>query len=190
MEKYFGLFELKKDADWNDVKKAYRKLVKRNHPDLFQGQAKKSEQEAVMKRLNEAYQALAEHFKKGKKSPVKTDKPDKDKTENDTVLYKKGVEFFGKYQGSISLKFPQYTRFDKESILEKEKNLKEAAKYFKRVLDEFPESDWTFDSEERLNKIAKIMKNLVDKGSNTETLPRDDANFYFNKFRKTFRGED
>ena len=53
---YYEVLGVPKDATEDQLKKAYRKLAKENHPDLHPGD---KECEARFKEINEAYEALA-----------------------------------------------------------------------------------------------------------------------------------
>ena len=188
---YLKLFGLGAEASMNDVKKAFRTLAKRHHPDAFPDESRKQLQQALMARLNEAYRALTEHYRNLDKTipsvPVKEETVTVGK-EKDTRLYKKGVEFFNRYSGSISLKNPGYTDFDTETVEEKRRNLDSARECFRELIRLYPDSDWAYDAEERLKRIDRIMINL-DAREDTNSgkpLPMKDPGFYFDKFRKMF----
>ena len=53
---YYEVLGLKKDASEDDMKKAYRKLAKKYHPDLNPGD---KDAETSFKEINEAYQVLS-----------------------------------------------------------------------------------------------------------------------------------
>ena len=55
-KKYYRILELEYGADFNSIKKAYKKLLKKYHPDLFINKPEKlkSAQE-LTKQINEAY---------------------------------------------------------------------------------------------------------------------------------------
>ena len=55
-KKYYRILELEYGSDFNRIKKAYKRLLKKYHPDLFQNKPEKlkSAQE-VTKQINEAY---------------------------------------------------------------------------------------------------------------------------------------
>lgn len=61
MKDYYEILGLAKDASINEIKKAYRKLAMKHHPDRNQGD-KKSEEE--FKQINEAYGVLSDEKKK------------------------------------------------------------------------------------------------------------------------------
>ena len=55
-KKYYKVLELEYGADFKEIKKAYKRLLKKYHPDLFQNKPEKlkSAQE-VTRQINEAY---------------------------------------------------------------------------------------------------------------------------------------
>ncbi len=57
MKDYYELLELSKNASEDMIKKVFRILIKKNHPDLFEGEEKLKAEEKV-KQLNEAYEVL------------------------------------------------------------------------------------------------------------------------------------
>jgi curved DNA-binding protein CbpA len=142
----FRLFGLTPDASLDDVKKAYRALAKKNHPDLNHND------DETMARINNAYREIIARLKKHGKSPAPA--------ENDYTLYKKGAAIYDRYTGSISLKFKDIT-LDMDKLLEKKRDIEAAREYFARVLNEYPDSDWAYDSEERLKKIEQAFVNLA-----------------------------
>ncbi len=58
---YYEVLEISRDADANEIKKAYRKLALKYHPDRNQGD---KEAEEKFKLVNEAYQALSDPKKR------------------------------------------------------------------------------------------------------------------------------
>lgn len=53
---------LAKDADWDDVRAAYRALAAKHHPDKQKGEAARIKAEKRMKEINAAYATLKLHF--------------------------------------------------------------------------------------------------------------------------------
>ncbi|OHX66249.1 J domain-containing protein [Flammeovirga pacifica] len=63
-DKYYNALEVSKGADFPTIKKAYRKMVKVYHPDLFQGDPKKQEMaQKVTLEINEAYNYFEKKLK-------------------------------------------------------------------------------------------------------------------------------
>ena len=62
-KKYYKILELEYGSDFNSIKKAYKRLLKKYHPDLFQNQPEKikSAQE-VTRQINEAYTYFERKF--------------------------------------------------------------------------------------------------------------------------------
>ncbi len=60
---YYNVLGVKRDASADDIKKAYRKLARKYHPDVNQGD---SAAEAKFKEINEAYEVLGDADKRQK----------------------------------------------------------------------------------------------------------------------------
>ncbi len=58
---YYEILEVSRDADGETIKKAYRKLALKYHPDRNQGD---KEAEEKFKRINEAYEILSDENKR------------------------------------------------------------------------------------------------------------------------------
>ena len=63
MKDYYELLEVSKNASEDTIKKVFRMLIKKNHPDLFEGEEKTKAEEKV-KQLNEAYAILSNKEKR------------------------------------------------------------------------------------------------------------------------------
>lgn len=153
----FEIFGLGPDATLSDVKKAYRKLAKRFHPDRFTDEKEKKEQAAVMARINDAYQELLALFRKGHRPSPKKDTA----AETDTSLYKKGVEIYGRLNIAIALKIGA-KEIDIVTVNAKIEQAQRAEEYFTRLLKTYPDSDWAVDTEERLKDIPKYIELLKE----------------------------
>ncbi|NPV02245.1 MAG: DnaJ domain-containing protein [Brevinematales bacterium] len=145
------------DATPTEVKKAYRALAKENHPDREADPARKRSCEEAMARINTAYKEITAWLKTHKNFPKPPGK--EPPAEDDYSLYKQGVAFCDKHTGSISLKFKDIV-YDMDKLLEKKRDIGRARECFARVLSDYPDSDWAYDSEERLNKIDSAFANL------------------------------
>ncbi len=62
-KKYYKILELEYGSDFSSIKKSYKKLLKKYHPDLFHGKPEKlkSAQE-VTRQINEAYTYFERKF--------------------------------------------------------------------------------------------------------------------------------
>ena len=60
---YYDVLGVSKDSSADEIKKAYRKLAKKYHPDMNPGDA---EAEKNFKEVNEAYDVLSDSDKKAK----------------------------------------------------------------------------------------------------------------------------
>lgn len=63
MKNYYKILQVDKDASPEIIKVAYKLLVKKNHPDLKEGEDKKNAEEKI-KEINEAYDVLSNSVKK------------------------------------------------------------------------------------------------------------------------------
>lgn len=61
---YYEVLGVSKDADEQTIKKAYRKLAMKFHPDSHQGEEEKKKAEEKFKEVSEAYEVLADKEKK------------------------------------------------------------------------------------------------------------------------------
>ena len=57
MKDYYKILEVNKNASDDTIKNVFRMLIKKNHPDLFEGDEKSTAEEKV-KEINEAYEVL------------------------------------------------------------------------------------------------------------------------------------
>lgn len=61
---YYKILGVSKDATDDEIKKAFRKLAKANHPDAQQDEAAKKQAEVKFKEINEAYSVLSDKTKR------------------------------------------------------------------------------------------------------------------------------
>ncbi len=155
------LFNLKPDASLHDVKKAYRRLAKENHPDRFLNSLQKKNQEIKMAQINEAYRIIILNIDNPAETcPSKTVEEKNSNIDADYILYKKGIGYFNIYNGNYSKRENKILEFELETLLEKKNILITAKTYFLKILLDFPESDWVFDSEDRIKKINWLINHL------------------------------
>ena len=57
MKDYYKVLGVKEDASQDEIKKSFRKLAQKYHPDKMQGDDSESEK---FKQINEAYQVLSD----------------------------------------------------------------------------------------------------------------------------------
>ena len=61
---YYEILGVSKDATEDDIKKAFRRLAKKYHPDAQHTEADKKSAEAKFKEINEAYSVLSDKQKR------------------------------------------------------------------------------------------------------------------------------
>ena len=59
MDRYYKILEIEKEASLDEIKKSYRKLVMKYHPDKLQGVS-----EDIVKLANEKFLAIQEAYEK------------------------------------------------------------------------------------------------------------------------------
>lgn len=151
------LFGLTPDATAGDIKKAYRKLAKANHPDRFKDEAQKKKQVALMARINDAYQELLALPRKDRRVSPNHESS----AVTDTDIYKKGVEICSLLNITVALKIGP-KEHDIAAVNAKIEQAREAAGYFSLLLRNYPSSDWAYDAEERMKNIAKYLELLEE----------------------------
>ena len=157
IDKYLKLFRLNSNATLNEIKKAYRKLAKQNHPDHYVDISKKQEQGIIMEKINGTYKIILKKFKESK-NKLQTEQLIKKKdVENDYILYKKAIDYYNIYFHSF---FQLFAKREVKTLQEKEASLIKARSYFMKVIQEYPKSDWVYDSREKLKKIDDTIKTL------------------------------
>lgn len=62
MTNYYDILKIKSNASQNEIKRAYRKLAKKYHPDNYKGTEEEAEE--FMSRINEAYDTLVDEKKR------------------------------------------------------------------------------------------------------------------------------
>ena len=96
---YYDLLEISKKASPEVIEKAYKALVKKYHPDLYEGD--KLEAEEIIKKINEAYDVLSDSNKRAKYDATLTDdnisKEDYDKLQQELNSLKHNQNFNQNY---------------------------------------------------------------------------------------------
>jgi curved DNA-binding protein CbpA len=180
MSDFNVLLGVKPDASLVEIKQAYHRLARRNHPDLYTADQKEL-QELRMMALNEAYTALTKNrsdptFAQNGKPTATTVPPPSSVPENQVgnhrepayAYYKQGFIHFSRaihgiealYQRlrvkrikprSYNPRHDAYHRFTSSLV-----SLSRANAYFSRVVQEYPQSMWRRDAELKLRRIARF----------------------------------
>ena len=195
---YYEVLGVKSTAGPEEIKRAYRGLVRKNHPDLFP-EAQKELQELKMIQINEAYARITEKLshelihekvegeavqqwgEEGEHSP--------DESLRNAVgfhrdvqyaYYKQGFESFSRavngiktLERNVRLKNDlYYLRRFARSLYE----LRKADIYFSTLIEEYPESIWAYDASIKIKRIEffnrfyrKILLNIERKLSGGKT---------------------
>jgi len=159
---YYQIFGLKPGAHIHDIKKAYRFIVKKNHPDLHPPEMKEWYKDKMII-INEAYQTLTKTHDKSIKHRVvvKEDNPE-NKNQLQFILkdpayayYKQGHTYF--HRGFYKFyKKKAKTNIKLKASLEILNNFEKAYLYYNKVIDDYPESQWAWDSRVKMKKIEKL----------------------------------
>ncbi len=64
---YYANLELSDGATFDDIKKSYRRLLKKYHPDHFNGSKKEKIAEEITTKINQAYEYFENKYKGDKK---------------------------------------------------------------------------------------------------------------------------
>lgn len=178
---YYESLGIQRGANEVEIRKAYRKKVRENHPDLFSDEDKKAFQKEKMILLNEAYRLALEASKNEikKTETITVDdllssiKPFKASTPSDStsiakhkdesyVYYKQGfIHFSNAVNGIMRIKqrIKSVNKGDASSLKhfnDSLKYLQQAERYFNRVITDYKESIWYKDSMAKLKKIDRF----------------------------------
>jgi len=148
---YCNILGLNNNITVQDIKKSYRLLAQKNHPDKFKNENDKLRQSKIMDRITEAYKFLLENYNENKKynnSEIK---------EKDYDIYKSGLIYYNKYFDTF---FKLFSKRELITPIEKRECLIKAKLYFDKLIENFPESIWIFDVREKLIKIESALKIL------------------------------
>ncbi|MEK7484160.1 MAG: DnaJ domain-containing protein [Planctomycetota bacterium] len=64
LAQYYANLEVPSGASLEEIRRAYRQLIKQYHPDLYENDPNKRQTaEQILKKLNEAFSYLEDHFK-------------------------------------------------------------------------------------------------------------------------------
>lgn len=182
---YASVLKVKPDASEAEIKRAYRRLARENHPDFFHDEYK-GIQELKMMQINEAYNFLMATRKEARQSKpgrerkrgpedYKSDweewerKRYKNLSPNREIghhkdpayaYYKQGFVNFSKGLNGIMADRSRKRHTNLTSLKRwassSLKYFQEANRYFSRVVSEYPESIWSIDAEEKLMRIERF----------------------------------
>lgn len=110
---YYSILEVSRDATGEEIKKSYRRLSKKYHPDANPGNA---EAEKRFKDISEAYAVLGDQKKRqeyDEKNLSETKKTEKNG--HGTVKKKTGASYTGFDPGNLSHQFEQFFGFHPKS---------------------------------------------------------------------------
>ncbi|MES0488373.1 MAG: DnaJ domain-containing protein [Leptospirales bacterium] len=166
----YTILGLSNGASLEQIKKAYRGLVRKYHPDLrFDNPEERRKCHAIMVRINMAYNEILKVYDDKQDRPVH--RPNVEQQQNTDpvqnsglpgkpkdpayVYYKQGHTFFHRgfykfYRKKIKVDIKL------QAAVEILANFQKAYVYYKKVVDEYPESPWVHDSKWKMEKIAKL----------------------------------
>jgi hypothetical protein len=71
----YSILNLRPGAGWDELRSAYRSLVKTWHPDRFQSDSERRRAEEKTKEITRAYKTLADYYRKHGQMPADSDSP-------------------------------------------------------------------------------------------------------------------
>jgi curved DNA-binding protein CbpA len=183
---YASILKVRPDADEAEIKRAYRRLARENHPDFYPDEYKEI-QELKMMQINEAYHFLIatrkQDNRQSKSSRERKRGPEDYKSDWEEwerkryknlsskkdigyhkdpayAYYKQGFINFSKGLNGIMADRSRKRHANITSLKRWATNslhyFHEASRYFSRVISEYPESIWSIDAEEKLIRIERF----------------------------------
>jgi curved DNA-binding protein CbpA len=175
---YFNILGVKPSATIEDIKKAFRTLVRKNHPDVFP-EDQKEFQELKMIQINEAYARLTESLDgmHGRDQKIEEYEFDKKIFRNQEKIqkvpsmqnavgfhrdiqyayYKQGFDNFSKaVNGMRSMEWRVRLRNDMYYLRRFSSSLvflRKADMYFSKLVNNYPESIWSYDAYIKIKRI-------------------------------------
>ena len=176
IESYRAVFSLPEDYTPAELKTAYRKLVKQNHPDMFPDLNRKNLQEIIMVRINLAYERLKSYIEKRNSvesaAGLSTGSAAGRKASDLSYrYYRKGLDYLSKAVtkkhhrimvtlGSSSFACVNIEQFSdaeiKRSYIESFNLFALAEKNFSAVLEKYPDSIWAHDAGNKMKELQKF----------------------------------
>ena len=176
---YYTILNIKPKADFSQIKEAYYREAKRNHPDLFPDE-KKEEQQLHMMKINEAYMALIHAAMRDEGG----DGPDNEQPDAWEIhpqlknqigrlkdpaytYYRLGFTYYRYAYTELYRKDPRiirkqlaelksYDAYLLKLVIKALQHFERSYTYFLEVVNSYPDSVWYSDSRAKLRKIEKF----------------------------------
>ena len=185
MIEYLRILKPGNDTSIEEIKKAYRLLVKKNHPDLFPPE-KRNAQNLILMEINEAFLIASSNEPINHK--VETTEENHHTNPNtslakvkneDYIIYKYGLKLFQEGYKNLTKnrmprEFGEKTKTDPASIIRFAITsigfFKKSYRQFFKITSSFPDSIWKNDAIDKMQEIEKlnerynsIIENLLGK---------------------------
>ncbi|MBN2440950.1 MAG: DnaJ domain-containing protein [Spirochaetales bacterium] len=171
----FSIFNINKKSSLSDLKKSYRFLLKKYHPDLNSGGR---EYDLKIISIINAYQRLLKYFSLQNLSQHGDSPQTNHSGSNDSVysLYKKGLYYYDKLfsidpldwlklrRAEIAGKRNESNSVHKDTLIKLDEllfNTSRAIYYFSIIVEDYPDSSWTADSRSKINILNRNLKNYM-----------------------------
>ena len=159
----YEILGIEKNCSLVQLKNAYREKVKQFHPDIIESDDKYNAHIRMIE-INEAYTSIKKNILETySNSNIEIEKND----ENDYAIYRKGIKLFQSIHPSKWKKMtlealfkPNFIQSNSEEttkiIRKLINNLSESYYYFSIIVNEYPKSNWSIDSKEKMIEIEKM----------------------------------
>ncbi|MDH5716859.1 MAG: DnaJ domain-containing protein [Spirochaetia bacterium] len=158
---YLDILDLNVDASIVDIKKAYRKKVKKYHPDLHEEKSRLYYQEKMVL-INHAYKSLINDPILSKKTNIKKSKDINDDKNLPDLPKDPGYSYYKQAHMYFHKGFYKYYKKKikpenkLKAAVEILSNFERAYHYYTLVIEKYPDSLWVWDSLLKRKKIEKL----------------------------------